>query len=155
MDRVSRAGLGALFNEMIVWYGRTRRHPVPPARVALEALEVAARGFEACKWKLEEAEAEVGRLRSEVEQLKKRALDEHTYRQQLEALNRQLEEGKAREAQLQQQLGQLRRSLELERARLQRLAQILCPHIDELKQLARNQRDAVELEALCWPREKQ
>jgi hypothetical protein len=154
MDKVSRASLGAMFNEMIVWYGRTRRHPVPPARVALEAMEVAARGFEACRWKLEEAEAEVEKLRNEVEQLKRRAVDEQAYRQQLEALNKQLEEERARAVQLQQQLGQLKRGLELEKARIQRLAQILCPHLEELKQLARNPRESVELEALCWPKER-
>lgn len=154
LDRAGKVRLGALFNELVVWYGRTGRLPVAPISVVLSASEIIAKGFEVCRERLAGAEAEAERLRGEAERLKSRAVDEQACRQQLESLSRQLEEAKAREAQLQQQLGRLRRSLELERARTQRLAQMLCPHVDELKRLAGSPREAVELEALCWPKER-
>jgi hypothetical protein len=157
LDKGARAQFGAVLNQLVVWYGRTGNVPVAPIDVILSGSEMITKWYMACREQVSVLEGEVGRLRGELERLGKE-LEEETasravHRQQAEALQRQLEEERARAVQLQQQLGQLRRSLELEKARVQRLAQILCPHLEELKRLARNQREAVELEALCWPKE--
>jgi hypothetical protein len=154
LDKVARIQFGAMLNQLVVWYGRTGSVPVAPVDVILSGSEMITRWYTACREQVSVLEGEVGRLRGELERLKQGAASGDMYRQQAEALQRQLEEERARAAQLQQQLGQLRRGLELEKARIQRLAQILCPHLEELKQLARNPREAVELEALCWPKEK-
>jgi hypothetical protein len=154
LDKVARIQFGAMLNQLIVWYGRTGSTPVAPIDVILSGSEMITRWYTVCREQVASLEGEVERLRGELERLEQEMLSGDVYKQQAEALQRQLEEERARAVQLQQQLGQLKRSLELERARLQRLAQILCPHLEELKQLARNPREAVELEALCWPKEK-
>jgi hypothetical protein len=150
MDKVTRASMGALFNELIVWYGRTRRHPIPPARVALEAMEMAARGFEACKWKLEEAEAEIKRLREEVEEAKAKI-------RSMQELEARLREAEAATATLKGELSttetklkQCNERTEHYRRWVERLAQIICPHLDKLKATIADQKVAIELEALCW-----
>ncbi len=154
LDKAARIQFGAVLNQLVVWYGRTGSMPVAPIDVILSGSEMITRWYTACREQVSVLEGEVGRLRGELERLKQGMASGDMYRQQAEALQRQLEEERARAAQLQQQLGQLKRGLELEKARVQRLAQILCPHLEELKQLARNPREEAELEALCWPREK-
>jgi DNA repair exonuclease SbcCD ATPase subunit len=150
LDKASKASLGAFFNEVIVWYGRTRRHPIPPARVALEAMEMAARGFEACKFKLEEAEAEIERLRGEVEEAKAKLRS----MQELEARLREAEvttatlKGELSTAET--KLKQCNERIEHYRRWAERLAQIICPHLDKLKTTIADQKATIELEALCW-----
>jgi hypothetical protein len=154
LDKGARAQFGAALNQLVVWYGRTGSMPVAPIDVILSGSEMITKWYMACREQVSALEGEIGRLRGELERLGKETASRVVYKQQAEALQRQLEEERAGVAQLQQQLAQLRRGLELEKARVQRLAQILCPHLDEVKRLARNQREAVELEALCWPKEK-
>ncbi len=158
LDKVARIQFGAMLNQLVVWYGKTGSVPVAPIDVILSGSETITRWYTACREQVSALEGEVGRLRGELERLEREleqgAASGYVYKQQAEALQRQLEEERARAVQLQQQLGQLKRGLELEKARVQRLAQILCPHLEEVKRLARSQREAVELEALCWPREK-
>jgi DNA repair exonuclease SbcCD ATPase subunit len=153
LDKVARIQFGAMLNQLVVWYGRTGSVPAAPVDVILSGSEMITKWYMACREQVSVLEGEVGRLRGELERLKQGAASRVACEQRAEALQRQLEEERARSAQLQQQLGQLRRGLELEKARVQRLAQILCPHLEKLKQLARNPREEVELEALCWPKE--
>lgn len=150
LDKASKASLGAFFNEVIVWYGRTRRHPVPPSKLALEAMEMAARGFEACRWKLEEAEAEIRRLREEVEEAKAKI-------RSIQELEARLREAEAATATLKGELSttetklkQCNERTEHYRRWVERLAQITCPHLDKLKTTIADQKAAIELEALCW-----
>jgi hypothetical protein len=153
LDKGARAQFGAMLNQLVVWYGRTGNVPVAPIDVILSGSEMITKWYMACRERVSVLEGEVGRLRGELERLEREAASRAVYKQHAEALQRQLEGERAGAAQLQQQLGQLRRGLELEKARVQRLAQILCPHLGELKRLARSPREATELEALCWPRE--
>jgi|GEM_PF-5981974 uncharacterized coiled-coil protein SlyX len=153
LDKPSRVRLGALFNELIVWYGRTRRLPLPPITMLLEASELLTKGFEACKEQLAATEREVERLARELEEVKARLRDQ----QELES--------KLREAE--QTIASLRNALSIAEAKIEqykdklnhyrnwesRLAQILCPHLEDLKTLAAgDKRAVVELEALCWPK---
>jgi Skp family chaperone for outer membrane proteins len=153
LDRASRVRLGALFNELVVWYGRTGRLPVAPVSVIMSASELIAKGFEVCREELSKAEKEIARLARELEEAKARLR------------NQQELENKIREAE--QAIVSLRNALSTAEAKLEqykdklnhyknresRLAQALCPHMEEIKTLlAGNQRAVIELEALCWPK---
>ncbi len=154
LDKASRVRLGALFNELVVWYGRTGRLPVAPISVVMSASELITKGFEVCRDELSKAEREIARLSRELEDAKARLRGQ----QELEA--------KLREAE--QTITGLRNALSTAESKLEqykdkvnhyknwqdRLATILCPHLDEIKTLLANQRAIVEIEALCWPKER-
>jgi DNA repair exonuclease SbcCD ATPase subunit len=153
LDKASRVRLGALFNELIVWYGRTSRLPVAPISYILDASAMLVKGYEACKDRLSHVEGENEKLRGEIQELKQRLATEQAYRQQIEALARQLEEEKARAQQLEKQKEQLRDRIKHVEGQIERLAQILCPHEDKIKAIiAGDSRAVVEIEALCWRR---
>ena len=153
LDRASRVRLGALFNELVVWYGRTGRLPVAPISVILSASELITRGFEVCREELSKAEREIARLTRELEEVK--------------AKLRNQQELEARLGEAEQTVARLRSALSTAEAKLEqykekvnqyksweaRLASILCPHLEDLKALvAGDRRAVVELEALCWPK---
>jgi len=154
LDKASRVRLGALFNELVVWYGRTGRLPVAPISVIMSASELVTKGFEVCREELSKAEREIARLSRELEDAKARLRGQ----QELEA--------KLREAE--QTITGLRNALSTAESKLEqykdkvnhyknwqdRLATILCPHLEEIKTLLANQRAIVEIEALCWPKER-
>jgi uncharacterized coiled-coil protein SlyX len=153
LDRASRFRLGALFNELVVWYGRTGKLPVAPISVILSASELITRGFEVCREELSKAEKEIARLTGELEETKARLKNQ----QELEARLREAEQAVAglRNAlsMAEAKLEQYKDKLNHYKNREARLAQILCPHLEDLKTLvAGDKRAVVELEALCWPR---
>lgn len=153
LDKASRVRLGALFNELVVWYGRTGRLPVAPISVIMSASELVAKGFEVCREELSKAEKEVARLSRELEEVKARLRNQ----QELEAKLREAEQTVAslRNAlsMAEAKIEQYKDKLNHHRNRESRLAQILCPHFEYLKTLvAGDKRAVVELEALCWPK---
>jgi Skp family chaperone for outer membrane proteins len=154
LDKAARVRLGALFNELVVWYGRTGRLPVAPISVIMSASELITKGFEVCKEELSKAEKEVARLSSELEEVKAKLKDQ----QELESKLREAEQAAAslRDAlsTAEAKLEQYKDEVNHYKNRIARLAQILCPHIEELKVLAENQRAVIELEALCWHKER-
>jgi hypothetical protein len=153
LDKATRVRLGALFNELVVWYGRTGRLPVAPISVIMSASELITRGFEVCREELSKAEKEIARLTRELEEVK--------------AKLRNQQELEARLGEAEQTVAGLRNALSVAEAKLEqykeklnqyksweaRLASILCPHLEDLKALvAEDRRAAIELEALCWPK---
>jgi hypothetical protein len=155
LDKASRVRLGALFNELVVWYGRTGRLPVAPISVIMSASELITRGFEVCREDLSRAEREVARLSGELEEAKARLRD----RQELESKLKEAQQAVSslREAlsTAESKLEQYKDEVGRYKNRMARLAQTLCPHLEELKLLVKeSRRAAVELEALCWPKEE-
>jgi uncharacterized coiled-coil protein SlyX len=154
LDKASRVRLGALFNELVVWYGRTGRLPVAPISVIMSASELITRGFEVCREELSKAEKDIARLSRELEEVKARLKNQ----QELEA---RLGEAEHTIAGLRNTLSAAEAKLEQYKDKLNhyknwqaRLATILCPHLEEIKTLlVGNQRAVVELEALCWHKE--
>ena len=153
LDKATRVRLGALFNELVVWYGRTGRLPVAPISVIMSASELITKGFEVCREELSKAEKEIARLQRELEDAR--------------AKLRNQQELEARLGEAEQTVAGLRNALSVAEAKLEqykeklnqyksweaRLAQILCPHLEDLKALvAGDRRAVVELEALCWPK---
>jgi uncharacterized coiled-coil protein SlyX len=153
LGKAAKVRLGALFNELIVWYGRTGRLPVAPISVIMSASELITRGFEICREELSKAEREVARLSRELEEVKARLKSQ----QELEARLVEAEQAiaglrdalSAAEARLEQYKGRLNHYKNWQA----RLAATLCPHLDEIRTLlAKDQKATVELEALCWPK---
>jgi uncharacterized coiled-coil protein SlyX len=153
LDKATRVRLGALFNELVVWYGRTGRLPVAPISVIMSASELITKGFEVCREELSKAEKEVARLTRELEEVKAKLRNQ----QELEA---RLGEAEQTVAGLRSALSTAEAKLEQYKEKLNqyksweaRLVAILCPHLEDLKALvAGDRRAVVELEALCWPK---
>jgi hypothetical protein len=154
LDKAARIRLGALFNELVVWYGRTGRLPVAPISVIMSASELITRGFEVCREDLSKAEREVARLSRELEDVKAKLKDQQELESKLKEAQQAVVSLRDALSTAEAKLEQYKDEVNHYKNRLVRLAQILCPHVEELKQLARNPREAVELEALCWPKEK-
>jgi uncharacterized protein YlxW (UPF0749 family) len=155
LDKATRVRLGALFNELIVWYGRTGRLPVAPISIIMSASELITKGFEVCREELSKAEKEIARLSKELEEVKAKLRNQ----QELEA---KLGEAEQTITGLRNALSATETKLEQYKEKVNqyknwqtRLTTILCPHLEEIKTLlASNQRAIVEIEALCWPKER-
>lgn len=153
LDKAARVRLGALFNELVVWYGRTGRLPVAPISVIMSASELITKGFEVCKEELSKAEKAVARLSSELEDVKAKLKDQQELESKLKEAQQAVVSLRDALSTAEAKLEQYKDEVNHYKNRLARLAQILCPHVEELKVLAKNQRAVVELEALCWPKE--
>jgi cell shape-determining protein MreC len=153
LSRPEKVRLAATFKELILYYATSRRLPIPPLQVVLQATDTIATAYTVCEQEKRKQQEQLAELEEEVEELKQRLTAEQAYRQQIEALNRQLEEEKARAQQLERLQAQLKDKVKHMEGQLEKLATILCPYEDKLKtMLAGDQRATVELEALCWRR---
>jgi chromosome segregation ATPase len=153
LSKAEKERLAATFKEIIAYYATSRRLPIPPLHIVLQATDTIATAYTVCEQEKRKLQERVAELEEELEELKQRLAAEQAYRQQIEALSRQLEEEKARAQQLEKQLKQVKEKAEHTDRYVERLASILCPHLDDLKALVRgDQRAVVELEALCWKR---
>jgi DNA repair exonuclease SbcCD ATPase subunit len=156
MSRSEKVRLAALFKELILYYATSKRLPIPPLQVVLQATDTVATAFTVCEQEKRKLQERVADLEEEIEELKQRLTAEQTYRQQVEALNRQLEEERSRVLQLERLQAQLKERIKHLESQLEKLATILCPHADKLKQmLAEDSRAVIEIEALCWKRKAQ
>jgi predicted nucleic acid-binding Zn-ribbon protein len=156
LTKPEKERLAATFKEIIVYYVASRRLPIPPLHIVLQATDTVATAYTICEQEKKKLQERVADLEEELEELKQKLMTEQTYRQQIEALTRQLEEEKARAQQLEKQKEQLRDRIKHMENQLERLATILCSHADKLKQmLAGDSRAVVEIEALCWRRKAQ
>jgi cell shape-determining protein MreC len=156
MSRSEKVRLATLFKELILYYAASKRLPIPPLQVVLQATDTVATAFTVCEQEKRKLQERTAELEEELEELRQKLIAEQTYRQQIEVLSKQLEEEKARAQQLEKQKEQLRDKVKHLEGQIERLATILCPHVDKLKQLvAGDSRAVVEIEALCWRRKAQ
>jgi chromosome segregation ATPase len=153
LTKAEKERLAAAFKEIIAYYAASRRLPIPPLHIVLQATDTVATAYTVCEQEKRKLQERVADLEEEIEELKQRLTAEQAHRQQVEALQRQLEEERGRLQQLERQAEQLKERIKHMEAYVERLASILCPHLDDLKALVRgDQRAEVELEALCWRR---
>lgn len=153
LTKAEKERLAAAFKEIIAYYVASRRLPIPPLHIVLQATDTVATAYTVCEQEKRKLQEQVAELEEELEELKQRLTATEAYRQQAETLSRQLDEEKARAQQLEKQLKQVKEKAEHTDRYVERLASILCPHLDDLKALVRgDQRAVVELEALCWKR---
>lgn len=156
LTKAEKERLAATFKEIIVYYAASRRLPIPPLHIVLQATDTIATAYTVCEQEKKKLQEKVADLEEELEELKQKLTAEQAYRHQIEALNRQLEEEKARAQQLEKQLKQVKEKAEHTERYVEKLASILCPYLDDLKALVRgDQKATVELEALCWRRRAQ
>jgi chromosome segregation ATPase len=156
LSKPEKERLAAAFKEIIAYYATSRRLPVPPLHIVLQATDTIATAYTVCEQEKRKLQEQVAELEGEIEELKQRLTAAEAYRQQAETLSRQLEEEKAKEGQLERLQAQLRDKLKHMENQLDRLATTLCPHQDKLKQLvAGDQRAVLEIEALCWKKKTQ
>jgi predicted nucleic acid-binding Zn-ribbon protein len=156
LTKAEKERLAATFKEIIVYYAASRRLPIPPLHIVLQAADTIATAYTVCEQEKKKLQEKVADLEEELEEIKQKLTAEQAYRQQIEALNRQLEEEKARAQQLEKQLKQVKEKAEHTERYVEKLASILCPYLDDLKALVRgDQKATVELEALCWRRRAQ
>ena len=153
LDKAGRVRLGALFNELVVWYGRSGRLPVAPISVIMSASELITRGFEVCREDLSRAEREVARLSRELEDVKAKLRDQQELESKLKEAQQAVSSLREALSTAESKLEQYKDEVNHYKNRIARLAQTLCPHLEELKPLVReSKRAVVELEALCWPK---
>jgi Fe-S cluster assembly scaffold protein SufB len=156
LTKPEKERLAAAFKEIIAYYATSRRLPIPPLHIVLQATDTIATAYTVCEQEKRKLQEQLSDLEEEVEELKQRLATEQAHRQQVETIARQLEEEKARTQQLERLQAQLRDKIKHLEGQLERLATILCPHEDKIKKiLAGDQRATVELEALCWKRRSQ
>jgi predicted nucleic acid-binding Zn-ribbon protein len=156
MSRSEKVRLATLFKELILYYAASKRLPIPPLQVVLQATDTVATAYTVCEQEKRKLQERTADLEEEIEELKQRLATGETYKQQVETIARQLEEEKARAQQLERLQAQLRDRIKHMENQLERLATTLCPHEDKLKQmLAGDSRAVVEIEALCWRRRAQ
>jgi DNA repair exonuclease SbcCD ATPase subunit len=156
LTKAEKERLAATFKEIIVYYVASRRLPIPPLHVVLQATDTVATAYTVCEQEKKKLQERTAELEEELEELKQRLAAEQAYRQQVEALQRQLDEERGKLQQLERLQAQLKDKIKHLESQLDKLAQILCPHADKLKQmLAGDQRVVVEIEALCWRRKTQ
>jgi DNA repair exonuclease SbcCD ATPase subunit len=156
LTRPEKVRLATAFKELILYYVTSRRLPIPPLQVLLQATDTIATAYTVCEQEKRKLQEQISSLEEELEELKQKLAIGETYKQQLEALNKQLEEEKARGEQLRRQAEQLKERVKHTEAYVERLQQTLCPHQDKLKTILQgDQRATVELEALCWRRKTQ
>jgi len=153
LTKPEKERLAAAFKEIIVYYAASRRLPIPPLHIVLQATDTIATAYTVCEQEKKKLQEQLAELEEELEELKQRLTAEQAHRQQVETLQRQLEEERVRANQLERQAEQLKERIKHVEAYVERLATILCPHQDKVKQLlAGDRRAEVELEALCWRR---
>jgi len=156
MSRSEKVRLATLFKELILYYAASKRLPIPPLQVVLQATDTVATAYTVCEQEKRKLQERVADLEDELEELKQKLTATEAYKQQIEALNRQLEAEKARAQQLERQAEQLKERIKHMEAYMERLQQIICPHLDKVKQTVKaDERATVELEALCWRRKAQ
>jgi DNA repair exonuclease SbcCD ATPase subunit len=156
LTKAEKERLAATFKEIIVYYVASRRLPIPPLHIVLQATDTVATAYTICEQEKKKLQEKVAELEEEVEELKQRLATGEAYKQQIETIARQLEEEKARAQQLEKQREQLRDRLKHVENQLERLVATLCPHEDEIKKiLVGDSRAVVEIEALCWRRKTQ
>lgn len=156
LTKAEKERLAAAFKEIIAYYATSRRLPIPPLQVVLQATDTIATAYTVCEQEKKKLQEQVAELEEEVEELKQRLATGETYKQQVETLSRQLEEERNRVQQLERQLVQLKDKLKHMEGQIDRLATTLCPHQDKIKtMLAGDHRAALEIEALCWRRKAQ
>jgi cell shape-determining protein MreC len=156
MSRSEKVRLATLFKELILYYAASKRLPIPPLQVVLQATDTVATAYTVCEQEKRKLQERTAELEEEVEELKQRQATEQTYRQQIEALTRQLEEERGKLQQLERLQAQLKDRIKHIEGQLEKLAQMLCPHQDKIKTILQgDQRATVEIEALCWRRRAQ
>jgi chromosome segregation ATPase len=156
LTKAEKERLAATFKEIIAYYATSRRLPIPPLHIVLQATDTVATAYTVCEQEKRKLQERTADLEEELEELKQRLAAGEAYKQQVETLSRQLEEEKVKEGQLERLQAQLRDKLKHMENQLDRLATTLCPHQDKLKQLVAGDHKAVlEIEALCWRRKAQ
>jgi chromosome segregation ATPase len=156
LSKPEKERLAAAFKEIIAYYAASRRLPIPPLHIVLQATDTIATAYTVCEQEKKKLQEQLAELEEEVEELKQRLATEQTHKQQLETITRQLDEERGKLQQLERQQAQLKDKIKHMENQLDRLATILCPHEDKIKTiLAGDQKATVELEALCWKRRVQ
>jgi septal ring factor EnvC (AmiA/AmiB activator) len=152
LDKAGRVRLGALFNEMVVWYGVSGKLPVSTLSEILKTAEYTLRWLETCERQVSKAAEEAERLRRELEEARAKL-------RSIQELEAKLREAEAATTTLKEELSateaklkQCNERTEHYRRWVERLAQTLCPHLDKLKTTIGDHRATVELESLCWRR---
>jgi hypothetical protein len=152
LGKPARARLGALFNELVISYGRTGRLPVT-AVLDVMSLDLLLKGLEACKMQLRLSEEEIGRLTRELEEAKARLEDMRGLEARLSESQQIVENLRRHASSLESDLRKCRDEANYYGHLIFRLAESLCTHKDELSKLA-GDRGAVYVERLCGPQYK-
>jgi predicted nuclease with TOPRIM domain len=147
LDKATRARLGALFNDLVLLYGRTGRLPVT-AVLDITSLDLLLKGLEACKMQLRLSEEEIGRLTRELEEVKARLDDMRGLEARLGESQQIVENLRRHASSLESDLRECRDKANYYGYLIFRLAESLCTHKDELSKLA-GDRGAVYVERLC------
>jgi hypothetical protein len=72
LDRSTRVQLGALFNQLVVLYGRTGTLPPAPIDVLVQSSDTMVKWYMACRERVRELELELDRLKAELEEHRRR-----------------------------------------------------------------------------------
>ena len=156
LTKPEKERLAAAFKEIIVYYAASRRLPIPPLHIVLQATDTIATAYTVCEQEKKKLQEQLAELEEELEELKQRLTAEQAHRQQVETLQRQLEEERGKLQQLERLQAQLKDKIKHLEGQLEKLATTLCPYEDKIKAIiAGDQKATVEIEALCWRRKTQ
>ncbi len=151
LDKATRARLGALFNDLVLLYGKTGRLP------AVEMLDIASldlliKGLDICRAQLRLALEDIDRLEGELESIKARLGDMEVLEGRLKEAQASLENLRKHASSLESDLRECREEANYYGLLLFRLAELLCDRKEELAGLVGDQ-GATYVEALCRARE--
>jgi DNA repair exonuclease SbcCD ATPase subunit len=151
LDKATRARLGALFNDLVLLYGKTGRLP------AVEMLDIASldlliKGLDICRAQLRLASEDIDRLKGELENVKARLGDIEVLEGRLKEAQASLENLRKHASSLESDLRECRDEANYYGHLLLKLAELLCNRRDELASLVGDQ-GATYVEALCRIRE--
>jgi predicted nuclease with TOPRIM domain len=151
LDKATRARLGALFNELVLLYGRTGRLPAAEM-LDIAALDLLVKGLDICRAQLRLALEEIDRLEGELENIKARLGDMEALQGRLKEAQTSLENLRKHASSLESDLRECRDEANYYGYLLFRLAELLCDRKGELASLVGDQ-GATYVEALCRARE--
>jgi DNA repair exonuclease SbcCD ATPase subunit len=151
LDKTTRARLGALFNDLILLYGRTGRLPAVEM-LDIAALDLLVKGLDICRAQLHQALEDIDRLKGELENAKARLGDMEVLEGRLKEALASLENLRKHASSLESSLRECRDEANYYGYLLFRLAELLCDRKEELASLV-GDRGATYVEALCRIRE--
>jgi predicted nuclease with TOPRIM domain len=151
LDKATRARLGALFNDLVLLYGRTGRLPAVEM-LDIASLDLLVKGLDICRAQLRQALEEIDRLEGELENIKARMGDMEVLEGRLKEAQASLENLRKHASSLESNLRECREEASYYGYLLFRLAELLCNRREELVSLV-GDRGAAYVEALCRARE--
>jgi hypothetical protein len=151
LDKVTRARLGALFNDLVLLYGKTGKLP-GVEMLDIVSLDLLVKGLDICKAQLRLALEEIDRLEDEIENVKARLGDMEVLEGRLKEAQASLENLRKYASSLESDLRECRDEASYYGHLVFRLAELLCPHKEKLASLV-GDLGSTYVEALCRARE--